>query len=130
MDDFVDRPITTLSGGERQKIVIAKALAQEPRILLLDEPTSNLDIRNQIEIMELIKGAVLQKNITSLMSIHDINLAARYCDEIMLLKKGRIFAKGTPEKVLTRENIKEVFGVESIINSVPGEGSLYIVPLP
>ncbi len=124
-----DRGITTLSGGERQKVIIAKALAQAPSILLLDEPTANLDISNQIEIMELIKDAVHKKGITVVMAIHDINLAARYCSEMVLLKEGRVFAKGPPKKVLTPENIKAVFKVSCIVNGNPADGSVFVVPI-
>ena len=124
-----DRLITTLSGGERQKVVIAKALAQQPKVLLLDEPTANLDINNQIEIMELIRDAVNRKRVTVIMAIHDINLAARYCSEMILLSEGRIFAVGSPKKVLTQENIKEVFRVSSIVNGNPADGSVFVIPL-
>jgi iron complex transport system ATP-binding protein len=124
-----DRLITTLSGGERQKVIIAKALVQEPNVLLLDEPTANLDISNQIEIMDLIKDAVNRKRITAIMAIHDINLAARYCNEMILLKEGRIFASGTPKSVLTQKNIKSVFGVSSVVNGNPADGSVFVVPI-
>jgi len=124
-----DRLVTTLSGGERQKTVIAKALAQEPDVLLLDEPTANLDIKNQIEIMELLRKAVAQKSITAIMAIHDINLAARYCDEMIMVKEGRIFAAGAPKEVLTRENISAVFDVEAIVSDRFGEGSLFVIPI-
>ncbi len=123
------RLITTLSGGERQKVIIAKALAQEPKILLLDEPTANLDISNQLEIMMLIKEAVTTTEITAIMAIHDINLAARYCEEMILLSKGRIFATGRPETVLTGTNIEAVFGIESVVNGNPADGSVYVVPI-
>jgi len=127
--DLKDRLITTLSGGERQKVVIAKALSQEPNVLLLDEPTANLDIKNQIEVMTLIKNAVKSRAITAVMAIHDINLAARYCDEMMLLHRGEIYAIGSPKSVLTAENIKAVFGVESIVTDGPADGSIYVVPM-
>jgi iron complex transport system ATP-binding protein len=123
-----ERPINTLSGGERQKVIIAKALAQQPAVLLLDEPTANLDIRNQVEIMDLIREAVLEKGIAAIMAIHDINLAARYCDEIALLKEGRIFAKGPPKLALTPDNIKEVFGILCVVNGDPANGGVYVVP--
>jgi iron complex transport system ATP-binding protein len=124
-----DRLITTLSGGERQKVIIAKALTQEPKVLLLDEPTANLDIRNQIEIMDLIKDAVVQKDITAIMAIHDINLAARYCDEMILLRNGGIFATGQPKSVLTPKNVKAVFDINSVVNGNPADGSVYVVPI-
>ena len=126
--DLRNRFITTLSGGERQKVIIAKALAQTPKILLLDEPTANLDIKNQIEIMKLLHERVGEQGITAIMAIHDINLAARYCDEIVLLKKGRIFDSGSPENVLNEENIKSVFEVEARVSENPEGGSVYIIP--
>ncbi|GBE56940.1 MAG TPA: ABC transporter ATP-binding protein [Euryarchaeota archaeon] len=128
-EDLKDRLVTTLSGGERQKVVIAKALSQEPNVLLLDEPTANLDIKNQLEVMGLIKNAVIGRGITAIMAIHDINLAARYCDEMMLLRLGEIYASGPPKAVLTKENIKAVFGVESLVTDGPEDGSVYVIPL-
>lgn len=123
-----NRLITTLSGGERQKVIIAKALAQQPKVLLLDEPTANLDIRNQIEIMDLIGQAVKEKDITAVMAIHDINLAARYCDEILMLKTGRIYAAGSPASVLTSENLEAVFGIASVVKKNAADGSIHIIP--
>jgi len=107
------RDITELSGGQQQKVFIARALAQEPEILLLDEPTSNLDIKHQLEVMNIIKSITNERGITAIMAIHDLNLASRYADRVIMMHEGRIFAVGSPEEVLTPENIREVYGVEA-----------------
>lgn len=108
---FKSRFINELSGGERQRVVIARALAQEPKILLLDEPVSNLDIRYQIEILNLIKN-LSRNGITVVCVMHDLNLAAMFCDTLLLLSNGKILANGMPEEVLTTENIKMAYGIE------------------
>ena len=99
----------SLSGGEKQRALIARAIIQQPDILLLDEPTNHLDIRHQIEILDLVR----QLKITSLVSVHDLNLAAAYCDRIVLLSEGKLVIDGTPEQVLTPEVIAEVFQVKA-----------------
>ena len=113
LEDFAFRRFDQLSGGERQRVIIAKAIAQDPCLLLMDEPTSDLDLKNQIEVMKRIKEFVSDSKQpkSALVAIHDINIAARFADRILLLHQGRIFAEGTPDAVLTRENIAEVFGV-------------------
>ncbi|NPV30310.1 MAG: ABC transporter ATP-binding protein [Firmicutes bacterium] len=115
IEDLAMRDINELSGGQQQNVFFAKALAQEPEVLLLDEPTSNLDIKHQLEVMEIIKSAVKERGITAIISLHDLNLAARYSDKVILMKEGGIFAAGEPRSVLTRENIKFVYGVEVIV---------------
>nr|MCR5853009.1 ABC transporter ATP-binding protein [Methanophagales archaeon] len=113
IENLAMRDITELSGGQQQKVFIARALAQEPEILLLDEPTSNLDIKHQLEVMNIIKSITNERGITAIMAIHDLNLASRYADRVIMMHKGRIFAVGSPEEVLTPENIREVYGVEA-----------------
>jgi len=113
------RPVETLSGGEMQKVAIARALAQEPEVLLLDEPTSNLDLRNQLEVMELIRTAVRARRASAVVSVHDINLALRFLDRLLLLKDGVAHAVVTPEE-LTPEIAGEVFGVEVVRGTVGG----------
>lgn len=103
----------TLSGGERQRVHIARALAQEPSELILDEPTNHLDIQHQLSILSLVR----RLGITCIMALHDLNLAAMFCDEIALLHDGRLQAAGPPETVLTAEAIKEIFGVAVSIRS-------------
>ena len=111
------RYFNELSGGERQKVLIARALAQEPEILLLDEPTSNLDLRHQLEILELITAMAKGKGISVVMAVHDLNLASRFSDKLIFLKEGQIYTAGEPSVVLTPENIKAVYDVEALINN-------------
>ena len=117
LQGFAFRRFDQLSGGERQRVIIAKAVAQDTNLLLLDEPTSDLDLKNQIGIMKRIKHLVSDKESkkSALIAIHDINIAARFSDRILLLDEGKIIAHGTPEKVLNKDNIARVFGVTSDI---------------
>lgn len=127
--EFADRPITELSGGEIQRVIIARALTQEPEILLLDEPTTHLDICNQLEIMDLIKQLCKTKKLLIVAVFHDFNLAARYCDSIILLKDGKIVAVGKSDETLTTENVKEVFNVDTIVKKHPMTGTLHVMPI-
>ena len=126
---LASRPVNELSGGERQRVIIARALAQEPKILLLDEPLTYLDIINQLEIMDLIKSLCVAEGIIVMAVVHDLNLAARYCDHALLLKSGKVFAAGTIDTVLTSENIKSVFKVDAIVRKNAVTNSLYVTPL-
>jgi len=119
-----------LSGGERQKAILAKALAQEPKLLLLDEPTAHLDINHQVEILDLVKGLNRGQGLTVIGAMHDLNLAALYFNRLILLKEGRIFADGAPEKVLTAETIKEVFSASVQVTQHPLTGSPHILITP
>lgn len=127
IEDFALMNFDEISGGEQQKVFIARALAQEADILLLDEPTSNLDIRHQLEVMEIIKNLVTGKGISVIMAIHDLNLAARYADRIVMLNGGSIRSAGDPSLVLTTENIKSVYGVKAVVKNESGK--LYIIPV-
>lgn len=111
LEAFAQRFLDELSGGERQKVLIARALAQEPEALLLDEPTSALDLRHQLEVLELVRGLAKQSHILVVLILHDLELAARYSDMVYLLKNGRIYASGSPEEVFTRQNLESVYGV-------------------
>jgi iron complex transport system ATP-binding protein len=110
--------------------MIARALAQEPKVLLLDEPTTHLDINCQLEIMDLLREICVRRGIAALAVLHDLNLASCYCDRLMLMKGGRIVAAGGVEEVLTSENVKEVFGVDVLVKRHPATGAPYVVPLP
>ena len=113
------RRIGELSGGEKQRVTIARVLTQEPQVILLDEPTANLDICHQLDIMDLITHLCREKSISVLIAIHDLNIASQYCTRIMMLKNGQIHAEGTPERVVTPENVREVFGTSSTIYPHP-----------
>ena len=117
IESLAMRDINELSGGQQQKVFIARALVQEPDVLLLDEPTSNLDIRHQLEVMEIITSIVREKKISAIMAIHDLNLASRYADRIVMLNGGTIIDAGNPSSVLTPENIKQVYGVEAVVRN-------------
>ncbi len=121
-DDLAERSFSTLSGGEKQRVLIARALAQESRVLVLDEPTNHLDIRYQLEILELVRSL----DVTTITALHDLNLAAAYCDRIYLLSAGRIVASGDPEAVLTPASIRQVFGIEAAASRHPVTGKLHL----
>jgi iron complex transport system ATP-binding protein len=123
---LAERKMGDLSGGERQRVTIARVLAQEPKTILLDEPTANLDISHQLEILGLIKGLCREKKLAVLVAIHDLNLATQYCDRLILLRNGESFAEGSPQEVITAANIREVYGAESYIYPHP-ENNLPVV---
>jgi iron complex transport system ATP-binding protein len=127
---LAERPVTELSGGERQLVIIARALTQEPKVLLLDEPTSHLDINYQLAIMELLKQLTTQEDLIIIAVIHDLNLAAQYCDRLVLLRTGRIVAIGSQVEVLTAENIKTAFGADVIVKRHPITNQCYVSPVP
>ncbi|OFV67657.1 MAG: iron ABC transporter ATP-binding protein [Candidatus Syntrophoarchaeum caldarius] len=127
--DLMDRSINSLSGGERQRVIIARALAQQPRILLLDEPTSHLDINYQIETMELLKH-LSNEGLIVIAAIHDLNLAAQYCDRLIMLRSGEAIAIGEPEEVLKAERIKEAFRCDVVVKRHPLTNVYYVAPLP
>lgn len=127
LEDLALRYIDELSGGELQKVMLARALAQQPQVLLLDEPTSNLDLSNQYEVLEIIREIAKTENICVLMVLHDLNLALRYCDRFLFLKNNRIFAFGGIE-IMTPQNIKEVYGVPVEVQEI--NGIKIVIPFP
>ena len=119
------RSFNELSAGQHQKVMLARGLVQEPEVLLLDEPTSNLDVRHQIDVTKLLKKMVSEKGILTIMISHDINIAAKYSDEIIMMHDGKIFATGTPEEVITEDNLRTVYGVECVV--VEDQGSPHVI---
>lgn len=111
MWEFADRSFSTLSGGEQQRVILARALAQQTPCLILDEPTNHLDITHQLQLMRIVKD----RNVTVISAVHDLNLAAMFCDRIYAMKDGRIAGEGTPEELLTPEFIREIYDVETEI---------------
>jgi iron complex transport system ATP-binding protein len=124
---IADRPVTEISGGERQRAFIAMCLAQEPQLLLLDEPTSHLDIGHQLSILNLIKSLNRRTRMTVVAVFHDLNLAAEYCDRLVLLDQGRIAAAGTSPEVLTAEMIRTVYEAEVLVERNPVSGCPHVV---
>ncbi|MBU4376308.1 MAG: ABC transporter ATP-binding protein [Candidatus Omnitrophica bacterium] len=125
-----EKYIDNLSAGERQRVIIAKALAQEPILLLLDEPTSHLDIGYQIQILDLLKKLNREKGLSIIMVLHDLNLASEYCDRIILLNEGSIFKEGSPHEVLTYENIESVYKTVVLVNKNPLSSKPFITIIP
>ncbi len=113
MESMAMRNVSALSGGEQQKVVIARVIASQTPIMLFDEPTSNLDIRYQFETLKLVRQMVTRHNYSAVIAIHDLNMALKYCDRILLMDKGCVRSMGVPEHVMTESSIREVFGIET-----------------
>lgn len=120
---LADRPIHELSGGEKQRVLIARALAQEPDVILLDEPTSFLDIKFKKEIFDLIATLAFEQGMTTVVVSHDIDLAALYCERLVMLKEGRIFQVGAPDEVITEPNIEAAYDCPVIVDKNPATGT-------
>ncbi|WP_330242454.1 ABC transporter ATP-binding protein [Streptomyces sp. NBC_00525] len=125
---LADRPVDELSGGQRQRVWIAMALAQDTELLLLDEPTTYLDIAHQVEVLDLVRRLNLERGRTVVAVLHDLNQAVRYADHLVAMKNGRIVAQGAPDEVVTTEMVQEVFGLSSVIITDPVTGGRLVVP--
>ena len=126
MYEMRDRSFSSLSGGEQQRIILARALAQETPCLILDEPTNHLDVKYQLEVLDIVK----ELGCTTLCALHDLNLAAEYCDRIYILLDGRVVAEGPPEDIITESLIERVYGVKSSVEINPHTGLLNVVYYP
>jgi iron complex transport system ATP-binding protein len=127
IEELASRFLNELSGGQKQMVSIAQALVSLPKILLLDEPTSNLDLRHELEILELIIAVTREKGITTVIAIHNLSLAARYANKLIVLKEGTMYASGRPELVLTPEMVREVYGVNAKV--ITEEGISQVIPI-
>lgn len=123
LEGFQGRLLATLSGGERQRVLVARAVVQRPRLLVLDEPTNHLDIRHQLDLLALVRGL----GVTTLASLHDLNLALAYCDRLVVLSRGRVVASGPPADTLTPDLLSEVFGVRAARTLHPVTGRLHLL---
>jgi len=127
---LTERRVGELSGGEWQRVLIAQALTQEPKLLLLDEPTTHLDITHQIETLDLVKKLNEEKGLTIVVVLHDLNLASEYCEKIIMLENGEIYREGTPEEVLTYKNIEEVYKTIVVVIENPVSKKPHVVLIP
>jgi iron complex transport system ATP-binding protein len=130
INELKERRFDELSGGEQQKVILAMALAQQPQLLLLDEPTVHLDIAHQVETLDLVKRLNVEQGLTIIGAMHDLNLAALYFDRLILLKEGKVWADGTPTQVLTEDTIKDVFSASILVEPHAITGTPHIVVLP
>ena len=120
LEEFAFRSIKQMSGGERQRVFIARAMAQQPKTILLDEPTSSLDLKNQLFILHTISQLAKQENYSIIMTIHDLNLASMFCDKVLMLKNSRIFAYGDTQDIFTKENIDTMYSVKTAVTTEDG----------
>lgn len=126
--EFAQRSFNEISGGEKQRVMIASAISQKPEVMLLDEPTSALDIKYQIEVLSILKRLNEQENKSLILAMHDLHLASKFCKRLVLLKEGRVFCEGTPAEVLKKEILEEVYEVKVKIFQDDEDGSLIVVP--
>jgi len=129
MSAFEARPFATLSGGEKQRVVIAGALAQGPELLLLDEPTASLDLGHQFDVQLLLAALNGERGVTMVLSTHDLNLAAALCRHLILLRGGRVIAQGPTDAVLTPDTVRALYGVDADVQRHPVSGHLTVTPL-
>ena len=126
--EFANRSFNEISGGEKQRVMIASAISQKPEMMLLDEPTSALDIKYQIEILNILKQLNEEENKSLILAMHDLHLASKFCKRLVLLKAGRVFCEGPPAEVLKKEILEEVYEVRVKIFQDDEDGSLLVVP--
>ena len=127
IDDLATRYLNELSGGQKQMVSIAQSLVREPKVLLMDEPTSSLDLQHQLEVIDLIRDVTVERGITTLIALHDLNLAARYADRFVVMYNGSVYASGEPASVLTSETVRHIYGVNATVYT-DGDGIPQITP--
>lgn len=129
LEQFVDRPFYALSGGQRRMVDVAQTLVRDPKILIMDEPTANLDLVNEMQVLELVKAYTHRRGTATLLTLHDLNMAARYADHMILLKDGSVFREGPPEEVITEDNIRGAYGVNVHVHISSRTGTPMLLPL-
>ena len=127
IDHLAMRDFSSLSGGQKQMTFLARALCQQPRVLLLDEPTSALDIRHQLEVLDIVRDLVIERKMAAIIALHDLNLGARYTDQMVVLRQGEIVASGKPIELYTPEMIQDVYGVEAMVINILGKP--HVIPI-
>jgi iron complex transport system ATP-binding protein len=129
VDHLAERPVTHLSGGEKQGVLIARALAQRPGILLLDEPTAFLDIKHQVDIYDILTKLNRERGMTIIAVSHDLNLASHYCERTLVFKEGRLMFDGRPQEAITADTISDVYGVQVVVRTDSETGRPFVLPI-
>ena len=129
LEPYIERPFYALSGGQRRMVDVAQTLVRDPKILIMDEPTANLDLVNEMQVLELVKAYTHKRETATLLTLHDLNMAARYADNMILLKGGYVFREGPPGEVITEENIREAYGVNVHVHTSSRTGTPMLLPL-
>ena len=119
LEQYAERPFYALSGGQRRLVDVAQTLVKDPQVLIMDEPTANLDLANELQVLDIVKAYTRQRYVSTLLTLHDLNMTARYADKVVLLKDGKVFKEGEPFEVFTEENIRAAYGVN--VNVILGE---------
>ena len=129
LEPYIERPFYALSGGQRRMVDVAQTLVRDPKILIMDEPTANLDLVNEMQVLELVKAYTYKRGMATLLTLHDLNMAARYADNMILLKDGAVFREGPPGEVITEDNIREAYGVNVHVHTSSRTGTPMLLPL-
>ena len=127
IEDLASRYINELSGGQRQMVFVAQSLVREPKILLLDEPTNNLDLQHQLEVLDLVRHVTIEQNITTIVALHDLNLAARYADKFIVMREGNVYSAGKPIDVITQEMVRTIYNVNAYVY-IDNDGVPQVIP--
>ena len=129
LEPYIERPFYALSGGQRRMVDVAQTLVRDPKILIMDEPTANLDLVNEMQVLELVKAYTHKRGTATLLTLHDLNMAARYADHMILLKDDVVYREGPPGEIITEENIREAYGVNVHVHTSSRTGTPMLLPL-